>query len=256
MSEFVRVRRDGGVIELVLDRPEKKNALLAEMYLALAEALVSAELDSGVTTVIFTAEGGSFCAGNDIQDFLRRAPGVASESPVARFLHALTTSTKILIAAVEGRAVGIGVTLLLHCDLVAVAEDARLSFGFLKLALVPEAASSLLVPRLVGHRRAMELFLLREEISGPEAVEFAIANLATPAGATLETARGWAGRIGDLAPSAVRATKRLVTSDSSTVAARIDEEFASFAAQLASPHAREALAAFLQKRKPDFAACG
>ena len=248
---MIRTEQRGAVMEINFARPEKKNALTVAMYETLVASLAQAEAAPNVRAVILSGDGGTFSAGNDLQDFLANPPSGA-DSPVFKFLHAISTMDTILIAAVEGRAVGIGVTMLLHCDLAVAAEDAKLSFGFLKMALVPEAASSLIVPELVGGRKAMELFLLRDEFSGAEAAEYGIVNAAVAPGAALETARAYADRVGSLAPTAVRITKRLVRGAPEPIAARIAEEAALFAQQLRSPEAREAFMAFLEKRAPKF----
>ncbi|HTN13128.1 MAG TPA: enoyl-CoA hydratase-related protein, partial [Acetobacteraceae bacterium] len=154
MSEHVRSSLDGGVLELTMDRPDKRNALTRPMYTAMAEALEAAAENPAVRAVLLCGSGDGFCAGNDLADFVSGAPPLAEDSPSRRFLRAISSHPKPIVAAVQGNAVGIGTTMLLHCDLVVLAEGARLVLPFVKLGVVPEAASSLLLPRLVGHQRA------------------------------------------------------------------------------------------------------
>jgi enoyl-CoA hydratase/carnithine racemase len=177
MSDHVKVEIDAGVMTLTLARPEKKNALSNAMYGVLADSLEAAEKDPAVRVVILQADGDSFTAGNDLQDFAAQATGAfAGERHVLRFLKALANATRPLVAAVQGQAVGVGTTMLLHCDLVYVTPDARLTTPFVNLALVPEAASSWLLPARIGHARAYAMFALGEAIDGGTAVAWGIAN--------------------------------------------------------------------------------
>jgi enoyl-CoA hydratase/carnithine racemase len=241
------------VLTLTLDRPEKKNALDAAMYAALAEAIRSADDDPRTHVVLIQAEGDSFSAGNDLEEFAAIAAGAkrAEDFAARPLLEALAHAGKPLVAAAQGRAVGIGLTLLLHCDLVFVAEDARLSSPFVNLALVPEAASSLLLPARIGHVRAFALFALGETIDGTTAAAWGLANAAVPAAELAARARAAAEALAARAPSSVVATKALMR-DAAAYAARIEEEARLFAAQLQTPDAQEAFAAFLQKRSPNF----
>ena len=183
MSEHVRIAAEDGVLRITLARPEKKNSLTQPMYTALADALTRAETDASVRVVLLEAEGDAFTAGNDLGDFAAVAAGKLDRKAMTtvQFLDALAHARKPLVAAVNGLAVGIGVTMLLHCDLVFVAENAKLSTPFVNLALVPEAASSLLLPARIGHARAFAMFALGEPIDGRTAANIGLANAALPA---------------------------------------------------------------------------
>jgi enoyl-CoA hydratase/carnithine racemase len=242
-----------GVATIEIARPEKKNALTVEMYQALADAVDAAAEDATVRALLITGQPGIFTSGNDLQDFLNRPRPNIDESPVFRFMHALIACDKPVVAAVTGAAIGIGVTMLLHCDLVYVCDDARLAMPFTSLGIVPEFASSLLVPQLMGSRRAAERLLLGDPFTGEQAVECGIANAVLPAGEVAAHARRMAERFNALPPGAVRDTKRLLREPQR--AALIDavkREGAIFSARLSSAEAREAMQAVLEKRKPDF----
>ena len=245
-----------GVATIEIARPEKKNALTVAMYAAMAEALHAAQADAAVRAVLITGQPGVFTSGNDIDDFMNRPPsgGIDSPtSPVVLFMKALHGCEKPVVAAVTGAAIGIGTTMLLHCDLVYVSDEARLAMPFASLGLVPEFASSLLVPRLMGHVRAAEKLLLGDPFTGADAVEFGIANAVLPAGEVLNHARRTAERFNTLPPGAVREAKKLMRAPvTSQVMGVIEAENTLFAARLQSPEAREAFTAFFQKRKPDF----
>jgi enoyl-CoA hydratase/carnithine racemase len=245
-----------GVASIEIARPEKKNAITVAMYQAMADAFSAAEADAGVRAVLITGQPGIFTSGNDIEDFVQRRPGQGSDvadSPVFRFMRALSGCSKPVVAAVTGAAIGIGTTMLLHCDLVYVADDARLAMPFVSLGLVPEYASSLIVPRLVGNVKAAEKLLLGDPFGADEAVEMGIANAVLPAGEVVNHARRVAGRFNALPPGAVRETKKLLRlADRDAVLARIAVEGSVFTERLRSPEAMEAFQAFFQKRKPDF----
>ena len=245
-----------GVATIEIARPEKKNALTVAMYQAMADALTAACEDTAVRAVLITGQPGVFTSGNDIEDFMARPPGQGSEgldSPVFRFMRALLDCDKPVVAAVTGAAIGIGTTLLLHCDLVYVADDARLAMPFVSLGLVPEFASSLLVPQLMGHRRAAEKLLLGDPFTAEQAVECGLANAVLPAGEVVNHARRIAERFNALPPGAVREAKQLLRAPQrEQVLATIRTEGALFAQRLRSPEATEAFQAFFQKRKPDF----
>jgi enoyl-CoA hydratase/carnithine racemase len=246
-----------GVATIEIARPEKKNALTVAMYQAMADALRAAAADGAVRAVLITGQPGIFTSGNDIEDFMARPPGQggsnAAESPVFQFMQALLECDKPVVAAVTGAAIGIGTTMLLHCDFVYVADDARLAMPFVGLGLVPEYASSLLVPQLMGHRRAAEKLLLAEPFTAGQAVECGIANAVLPAGEVVGHARRIAERFNALPPGAVREAKRLMRAPQrEQILHVIAEEGALFAARLRSPEAMEAFQAFFQKRKPDF----
>jgi enoyl-CoA hydratase/carnithine racemase len=245
-----------GVATIEIARPEKKNALTLAMYQAMADALNAARDDTAVRAALITGQPGIFTSGNDIDDFMNRPPGQGShvlESPIARFMQALLELDKPVVAAVTGAAIGIGATMLLHCDLVYMADDARLAMPFVSLGLVPEFASSLLVPQLMGHRRAAEKLLLGDPFSAEQAVEYGFANAVLPAGEVVNHARRIAERFNALPPGAVREAKRLMRAPQrELIASTIRIEGELFSARLRSPEAMEAFQAFLQKRKPDF----
>jgi enoyl-CoA hydratase/carnithine racemase len=248
----VRTATLNKVLTIEIARPEKKNALTQAMYTAMAEALEAANTDAGVRSVLITGQPGIFTSGNDIEDFMQRPPQ-GDETPVARFMRALLDCDKPVVAAVTGAAVGIGTTLLLHCDLVYVSDEARLAMPFVSLGLVPEYASSLVLPALIGHVKAAEKLMLGEPFTGSDAVDCGIANAVLPAGEVVNHARRMAERFNALAPGAVADTKRLMRAPQR---ARIREvmaaEGALFGQRLRSPEATEAFQAFFQKRKPDF----
>lgn len=241
-----------GVCTIEIARPEKKNALTAAMYAEMAQLLVAATADPAVRSVLITGQPGIFTSGNDLDDFMKRA-GAVGESPAFQFMKAMIGCDKPIIAAVTGAAIGIGTTLLMHCDLVYVSDEARLAMPFVSLGLVPEFASSLLVPQLMGPRRAAEKVLLGDPFTGADAVELGIANAVLPAGEVVNHARRIAERFNGLPPAAVRETKKLLRRhNTDAVMAAITAENDVFSARLSSPEAKEAFSAFFQKRKPDF----
>jgi len=240
-----------GVATIEIARPEKKNALTRAMYIAMADALDAAVADASVRAVLITGQPGIFTSGNDIDDFTKRPAG--TESPAIVFMKALLACDKPVVAAVTGAAIGIGTTMLLHCDFVYVSDEARLAMPFVSLGLVPEFASSLVVPLLMGHARAAEKLLLGDPFTGADAVDCGIANAVLPAAEVAPHARRVAERFNALPPGAVRDTKRLLRrARSAAVLETIDAESTTFAARLQSPEAKEAFSAFFQKRKPDF----
>ena len=245
-----------GVATIEIARPEKKNALTVAMYQAMTHALLAAQADASVRSVLITGQPGIFTSGNDIEDFIGRPPESGSNalsSPVFQFMQALATCEKPVVAAVTGAAIGIGTTLLLHCDLVYVSDEARLAMPFVSLGLVPEFAASLIVPRLMGHVKAAEKLMLGEPFTPQDAVDMHIANAVLPAGEVVSHARRMAERFNALPPGAVRDTKRLMKKASSAeVIDTIGVEGAIFSSRLRSPEAMEAFQAFFQKRKPDF----
>jgi len=258
MSEHIKVELDGGVMTVVFDRADKKNAITQAMYTALAEATERAKVDDAVRVVLFRSEGDSFSAGNDIADFIAlgsQSSGDLVEMGVFRFLKALADLDKPAVAAVRGRAVGIGLTLLLHCDMVVVAEDALLSVPFVNLALAPEAASSLLLPATIGHQRAFELFSLGEAIDGKTALAWGLANRAVAADQVDATARQLADKLAARAPNSIRKTKALMR-DAEVLWSLMQREAQAFGSQMRSPEAMEAFMAFSQKRAPDFSKAG
>lgn len=253
MSEHLHIERDGALLTLRMQRPDKKNALTRAMYAGMAEVLDEADRDPTVRAVLLTGGEHCFTSGNDVADFLQ-APPTGLNSEVFQFMRALFEFSKPVVAAVAGPAVGIGTTLLLHCDLVYVSRDTRLKMPFVNLGLCPEYGSSLILPRLLGHARAAELLLLGESFSGEQAAAWGIANQALDDGAaTLAKAREAALRFLELAPAAVADSKRLMRApDRELLRKVIEEEGALFGQRLRSPEAVEALSAFMQRRKPDF----
>jgi enoyl-CoA hydratase/carnithine racemase len=255
MTEHVLIEKAQGVLTLTLNRPEKKNALTRAMYRALGDAIDGAADDPQVRCVLIQGNGDMFTAGNDLADFAAVNAGDASASQAREegnpLLIALGRAKTPLVAAVHGRAVGVGVTMLLHCDLVYVAEDALLTTPFVNLALAPEAASSLLLPARIGHARAFAMFVLGEAVDGRTAAAWGIANAAVPIAELRAKARAAAEAIAARAPASVTATKALMR-DAPAIARAMEAEGAIFAAQLKSPEAKEAFAAFAQKRAPDF----
>ena len=248
-----------GVATIEIARPEKKNALTVAMYQAMTDALTAAKADPAVRAVLITGQPGIFTSGNDIEDFMTRGTGGAgagsedSESPVFKFMRALLDCDKPVVAAVTGAAVGIGTTMLLHCDFVYVSDEARLAMPFVALGLVPEFASSLVVPQLMGHRRAAEKLLLGDPFTPEQAVECGIANAVLPAGEVVNHARRIAERFNGLPPGAVREAKQLMRGPlHQQTLQTIRTEGEIFARRLRSPEAMEAFQAFFQKRKPDF----
>ena len=250
----IRTALERGVLTVTLDRADKKNAITQAMYADLAEAVERAQTDAAVRVVLFLAEGDSFSAGNDIGDFAAIAMGGQRPTDMAvfRFLKGLAFLQKPAVAGVKGRAVGIGLTLLLHCDMVVVAEDALLSTPFVNLALAPEAASTLLLPMVIGHQRAFELFALGEPISGNTAFAWGLANRVVTADRVDEEALSLARALASRAPGTSQGAKRLMR-DGERLWSLMQQEGEVFGAQMLSPEAMEAFTAFAQKRTPNFA---
>jgi enoyl-CoA hydratase/carnithine racemase len=241
-----------GVCTIEIARPEKKNALTMAMYQAMADALRAATEDGTVRAVLITGQPGIFTSGNNLEDFMQRPPQ-GEDSPVFRFMQALLGCDKPVVAAVTGAAIGIGVTILMHCDFVYVSDEARLATPFTSLGLVPEFASSLVMPQLMGLRRAAEKLLLGDPFTGEQAVECGLANAVLPAAEVLPHARRVAERFNALPPGAVRDAKRLMRRPQlAAIQEAIQTEAQIFAQRLRSPEAQEAFQAFFQKRKPDF----
>jgi enoyl-CoA hydratase/carnithine racemase len=253
MSEHVLVEREEGLLTLRLNRLDKKNALTRAMYSHMAEVLEHADSDPSVRAVLICGGEECFTSGNDIADFLQEPP-TGMDSPVFFFMRALFEMKKPVVAAVAGSAVGIGTTLLLHCDLVYVSQDAKLKMPFVALGLCPEYGSSFILPQMVGHAKAAELLLLGESFTGAQAAEWGIANQALETGAaTLAKAKEMAKRFQHLPPKAVEVSKELMRGPCREKLRQvIADEGALFNERLRSPEAIEALSAFMQRRKPDF----
>ncbi|WP_068304998.1 enoyl-CoA hydratase [Pararhodobacter sp. CCB-MM2] len=255
-SMGIRVEKGDGILSLIFDRAEKKNAITAPMYAALADGIEAADADPAIRVVLIRSEGDTFSAGNDIADFVKRGSSEgASTAEVLRFLQALARAKKPLVAAVQGKAVGVGTTMLLHCDYVILSDDAALITPFVNLALVPEAASSLLLPARIGHLRAFGMFALGEPCLAPQALAWGLANRVVPLHELHEIALGVAARLAAQPPAAVQISKSLMR-ESEALVARMAEEGAHFNAQLQSGEAQEAFAAFAERRKPDFSRFG
>jgi enoyl-CoA hydratase/carnithine racemase len=253
---LVLTAREGAVQRIQINRPEKKNALTADMYAAIAQAIRAADADAGVRVVLIHGAGDAFTAGNDLQDFLANPPRTA-DAPVIRFLDAVSHAEKPLVAAVSGVAVGVGTTMLLHCDLVYAAAGTKFALPFVNLALCPEAASSFLLPAIVGYQRAAELLLLGEPFDAAQAHEIGIVTEVVPAENLMMRAGDAAKKLAEKPAASVRVTKQLMkrawmpASD-----AALAEEIRNFGERLGSPEAKEAFSAFLEKRKPDFSKFG
>jgi enoyl-CoA hydratase/carnithine racemase len=254
MSEEGRIssRRDGAVLVLSIDRPSKKNSFTLAMYEALVAELEAGASDDSVRVVVIRGEGGSFTGGNDLGDFMRQPP-TSADTPVFRLLQLVAKYEKPLLAAVVGPAIGIGTTLLLHCDLVWAAENAKFRMPFVDLGLVPEGGSSYLLPRMMGHVKAAELLLLSEPFDGKRAAELGIVNGALPEAEVDAHVLAKAHALAAKAPEAVRLAKQLLKApNQEPVHETLFREGALFMQRLVSAEAREAFTAFFEKRAPKF----
>jgi enoyl-CoA hydratase/carnithine racemase len=253
MSGTIETSRAGRVLLVTFHRPEKKNAFTVDMYRGLVAALAAASADDDARVVLLRGAGGAFTSGNDLGDFMQ-APPQTPDHPVLQFLRALARFEKPIVAAVEGPAVGIGTTLLLHCDLVFASEDAKLRMPFVPLGLVPEGASSVVLPRMVGPQVAAELLLLGDAFGAERARSLGLVNEVHASGEALHArALERATELARRPPAAVRASKALLRQTTvEEVVAAIDREAAIFAERLQSPEAMEAMSAFMEKREPNF----
>ena len=241
-----------GVATIEIARPEKKNALTAAMYQAMSDALKAAQADATVRAVLITGQPGIFTSGNDLEDFMQRPPQ-GPDSPVFQFMQSLLACDKPVVVAVTGAAIGIGTTMLMHCDLVYASDEARFAMPFTSLGLVAEFASSLLVPMHAGYVKAAEKLLLGDPFGAEEAQEMKLVNAILPTAEVLNHARRIAERFNLLPPAAVRETKKLMRrGQAKLVQETIAVEGELFGQRLRSPEAREAFQAFFEKRKPDF----
>jgi enoyl-CoA hydratase/carnithine racemase len=256
MSDYIRVDKPApGIVSIVLNRPDRKNAITSDMYDGMRDAVQAADTDRDVRVLLLSGSGGNFSAGADIAEFQK--PLVQFPSPAIHFLQALSTFRKPVVAAVEGHAVGIGTTMLLHCDFVYAAQTARFKLPFVNLGLCPEGASSYLLPKTAGYKLAAQLLMLGDEFDAATAVRAGIATEVTPAGeapaAALKCARTLAGK----PPESLQTTKMLLRrGDADTVAATLLVEADLFGQRRISEEAREAFAAFFEKRAPDFSRFG
>ena len=252
MSNEILIARENGVLTITINRPERKNALTPAMYQAMAEALAAAQEDAAVRAVLLRGHAEICTAGNDIEDFLK-SPPTGGDQPVSRFLQAIATFEKPLVAAVAGAAIGVGTTLLLHCDMVYAADTARFAMPFAQLGLCPEAASSLLLPRVAGYQGAAEKLLLGETFDAAEAHRMGFVNRVLPAAELEAFVSAQLAKLVALPAASLRVTKALMKRASEhEIKTQMGEEFVHFGKMLLAPEAREAFTAFLQKRKPDF----
>jgi enoyl-CoA hydratase/carnithine racemase len=243
---------DAGVMTITFNRLDKKNSITSTMYAAMADAVAQAAADASVRVVLFQGHESIFSAGNDIGDFLNQPPST-QESPVFRFLRGIATFEKPLLAAVAGPAVGIGTTMLFHCDLVYAGDNAAFSMPFVNLGLCPEAASSVLAPRMFGYHRAAEALLMGEPFFAEAAQEVGLVNRVVPPTEVNGYAQAQARKLAGKPLSSLIETKRLMKGGyQQEVLAKMDEEGKSFGRMLREPAAREAFGAFMEKRKPDF----
>jgi enoyl-CoA hydratase/carnithine racemase len=250
MSEHVKIERNGGQLAISLARPERRNAITVAMYAALADAVESAAGDPAIRVISLQGEGEDFTGGNDLADFMQAMPRDGEDIPVWRFLRALARNTVPTVAAVQGNAIGIGTTMLLHCDLVVAADDARFSMPFVDLGLVPEAASSLLLPRLAGRRRAARYLLLSEPFGAEEAREFGLVSHVFPP-AELEAALGeTVARLLAKPAEALRLTQQLLRRGAAdAIVERMELESGHFSERLTSSEVRDAITAFFARRR-------
>jgi enoyl-CoA hydratase/carnithine racemase len=251
MSDIL-THTDAGVTTITLNRVDKKNSITSAMYGAMAEALVQAAADSAVRVVVIQGHETVFSAGNDIGDFLNKPPA-GNDSPVFRFLRGIAAFPKPLIAAVCGPAVGVGTTMLFHCDLVYAGDNAAFAMPFVNLGLCPEAASSLLVPQMFGYHRAAEALLLGEPFMAEAALEVGLVNRVVPPMEANGIAQAQARKLAAKPISSLMETKRLMKMGQARLIQQVmDEEGVSFGRMLGEPAAKEAFGAFMEKRRPDF----
>ncbi len=248
----IQISKKDGVLTIAFNRENKKNAITAAMYQTMADALSAAESDPEVRAILLMGKPQVFTAGNDLEDFMKHPP-TSKESSVFQFLWQISHATKPLVAAVSGAAVGIGTTMLMHCDLVYAAANASFSLPFSQLGLCPEAASSLLMPQITGYQRAAEKLLLGEPFLVEEAREMGLVNHILPLEELLPYANKQVARLVALPAASIRVTKQLMKEGQiATVEGQISREIQHFSAMLTAPEAKEAFAAFFEKRKPDF----
>ncbi len=252
MTEYVKSDRNGSTLELALDRPDRKNAINIDMYEALTEALLNASSDSTIRSVLLTGSQGCFTSGNDLADFANKAEDISAEDNVIfAFMRELATFPKPVVVAIDGMAVGIGATLLLHCDLAYCSAESNFRLPFVNLGLCPEYASSYLLPRLVGHVKAAEWLLLCEEFSASQARAAGLINAVVKD--PLAVAREQCAKLGIQPPEAVRVTKALFKkANSQRVDQAMSDELHQFTRALRGAEFKEAVTAFFEKRQPDF----
>ncbi|HEY6861475.1 MAG TPA: crotonase/enoyl-CoA hydratase family protein [Pseudolabrys sp.] len=245
----ILISNEGAIRKIRINRPEKKNALTLAMYDAMAVAIEDAGTDASVRCLLIAGAPDIFCAGNDLNDFIAMARTGALGIPIVRFLHAFARCEKPLVAAVSGAAVGIGTTMLLHCDQVIASDNAVLLTPFVSLGLLPEAGSSLIAPRLMGHARAFSLLVMGKSLSAEEAKAAGIVTAVVPAAELDAQSLAVAREIAALPPESVASARRLMRGSVEEIIARIDEEVETFKTRLASPEAQKALATFLNRKR-------
>ena len=252
----ILTQKENGILTINFNRPEKKNAITQAMYQSMADALRDAETDVAVRAILITGKPEIFTAGNDLEDFMKNASSITSSDAIPsvyQFMQALNESSKPVIAAVSGAAVGIGTTLLMHCDMIYLADNAKLSMPFTQLGLCPEFASSMIFQQIVGYQRAAEKLMLGEAFSANEAFEMGFVNKVLPLEELLPYAQQQAAKLVALPAASIRVTKRLMKGNQlAAISAKMTEENKHFSAMLNAPEAKEAFMAFFQKRKPDF----
>jgi enoyl-CoA hydratase/carnithine racemase len=251
----ILTQKENGILTISFNRPEKKNAITSAMYQAMADALKEAETDVAVRVIVLAGRPEIFTAGNDLEDFIKNGATLATSGvpPVYQFMQALNHATKPVIAAVSGAAVGIGTTLLMHCDLIYLADNAKLSMPFTQLGLCPEFASSMIFQQIVGYQRAAEKLMLGEPFTAQEAYEMGFVNRVLPLAELMPYALQQAAKLAALPAASIRVTKRLMKGNQpQDVTTKMVEENQHFAVMLNAPEAKEAFSAFFQKRKPDF----
>ena len=251
MSAFIQTVVEDRVMTIRFNRPEKKNAILRSMYLDAANALKAAQTDTNVRVVVITGAGDCFTAGNDLKDFLE-VPPVREDAEVFQYMFTLSAFPKPVIAAVNGLAIGIGTTTLFHCDLVYAVPEATFQMPFVNLGVVPEFASSLLAPQLMGRATAAELLLLGEPFGAERAKEIGLVGAVVPAGDLAATVAKTAKALAAKPPGSLRDAKRLLNADVGEIQKRIAEESRIFGERLLTPEFKEAATAFFEKRAPDF----
>ncbi len=248
----IETRKQNGILTIEFNRPDKKNSITAAMYRMMADAIQDGEEDRTVRVLLFCGKPDIYTAGNDLEDFMNTKSDVA-DRPVAQFIRHLSLATKPVIAAVSGMAIGIGVTMLLHCDQIYAARGAKFSMPFAKLGLCPEFASSRLLPQIVGYQRAAELLFFGEPFTAEQAFDMGLVNKVLPAEELMPYAQTQAARLAVLPPTSLRVTKQLLKArHSGAITEQIAEENRHFSALLQEPAAKEAFAAFFERRKPDY----
>jgi enoyl-CoA hydratase/carnithine racemase len=252
----ILTNKTDGILTIEFNRPERKNAITGAMYQAMADAFADAEQDAAVRAILITGKPDIFTAGNDLEDFLKNAPAGGQPDPsrpVYQFMRALSGCSKPVVAAVSGAAIGIGTTMLMHCDLVYAADNAKFSMPFVQLGLCPEFASSVLFPAIAGYPRAAEKLLLGEAFVAQEAYQMGMVSKVLPLDELIPFASRQAAKLVALPAASIRTTKSLMKrANASQIEAALQAEIALFSAMLQAPEAKEAFTAFFEKRKPDF----